>query len=1354
MGRNAKRSISLFLIIMLVFPSSGFTLTAQAASADIPVLLYHRIIENPSNEWTDTSIEKFEQTMQYLHDHDYQTLSAEQYVKIQDGTEAPPEKSILLTFDDATPDFITNVLPILKKYDMQAVLFVVSDWINGDYSMSEAQLKSLVDEPSISIQNHSKRHTEEGVWTNNITLEQANEEIAAANTYLKAITNQDPVLMAYPYGAYNEHAEQANQENGIKYAFKAGQPNGGNFAMGRYYIKTDTSVADIADWIGGPAPEEQTDQETTAVFHETFADGKGAAVQAGNATLASKSELVYDGNEDGKSILISDRTNNWDGVDLPFDNLNMENGKTYTITVKGYIDTDVTVPEGAQAYLQNIDSYDWTVGDDLVAGEPFHLTGQYTVNTSKDSALRIQSNDAGATVPFYIGDVLITSEEADPEQPSAQGLAPITFEDETFGGFEGRSGTETLTVTDEANHTDNGVFALKVEDRTETWHGPFLPVAEYVEQGKEYTISAWVKLISPDSSELQLSTQVGEGDNASYNSIQSKTVSKADGWVQLEGTYRYNSLGDGSITIYIESSNNATASFYVDDISFEPTESDEVEIEKRLTPIKEIYQDDFLIGNAVSATEFEGTRLELLKHHHNLVTAENAMKPGAAYNDQEEFDFSAEDALVQKAQEQGFNIHGHVLVWHQQSLESLHTDENGDPLSREKALTNLRNHVKTSVEHFGTNVISWDVVNEAMNDNPPNPSDWKASLRQSGWYKAIGPDYIEQAFRAAKEVIDKNDWNIKLYYNDYNDDNQNKAEAIYQMAKELNANYAAENNGELLIDGIGMQAHYNLNTNPENVRRSMEKFISLGVEVGVTELDVTGGSNNEQTEQEANEQAYLYAQLFQLYKEHADSISRVTFWGLNDSTSWRAEQSPLLFDENLQAKPAYYAIADPETFIENYDPVEKDARQGEATFGTPVVDGTLDDIWDSAAELPVDRFQMAWQGANGVAKTLWDQDHLYVLVQVSDAQPDKSSENPWEQDSVEVFIDENNGKTAFYEKDDGQYRVNFDNETSFNPTSIAEGFESATHVSDNGYMVEMKIPLRHISPANKQKIGFDVQINDGADGARQSAATWNDTTGAGFQDTSVFGELTLIDTSEPDPEDPEDPKDPEKPEKQTRVTVTPDVTNGEAAIETDSLDPLADQGELLIDLGEHNDSISLAFTSEQIKWLKEHHITLIIQLKNVSLQLAAANFTNGSDAATIQLDRLADVDQALSVVYDFKIKQSDKQIDTFEEKVTLSFSVDSDKINNKDQLQLFHWNPETEEWEAIGGEWQDGNVTAQTGHFSTYTVFEQEAKEQQPVTDDGQTLPDTATSTYQYLLAGVLFFLGGVFFLFMRRRKA
>lgn len=395
--------------------------------------------------------------------------------------------------------------------------------------------------------------------------------------------------------------------------------------------------------------------------------------------------------------------------------------------------------------------------------------------------------------------------------------------------------------------------------------------------------------------------------------------------MKLEGTYRYSSVGDEFLTIYVESSSNKTASFYIDDISFVNTGSIPISVQKDLTPIKTKYQDDFLIGNAVSAADFDGTRLELLKLHHNVVTAENAMKPDATQAVKGTFTYA--DSLVDKAIAAGMKVHGHVLVWHQQTPAWM-TTSNGSPLSRDEALANMRTHIQTVMTHYadkyGNNLISWDVVNEAMNDNPSNPTNWAAALRTSPWKTAIGNDYVEQAFLAAREVLDANpSWDIKLYYNDYNDDNQNKATAIYNMVKEINDKYALTHPGKKLIDGVGMQAHYNVNTKPDNVKASLERFISLGVEISITELDITAGNGGTITEKEAIAQGYLYAQLFQIYKEHAANIARVTFWGLNDATSWRKEQPPLLFDNNLQAKQAYYGVIDPSKFIAEHPPLRQ-----------------------------------------------------------------------------------------------------------------------------------------------------------------------------------------------------------------------------------------------------------------------------------------------------------------------------------------------------------------------------------------------------------------------------------------------
>ncbi len=864
---------------------------------------------------------------------------------------------------------------------------------------------------------------------------------------------------------------------------------------------------------------------TVTVYHETFESGVGKAIQSGGASLTAVNK-DYVGTDDKKALYVSNRTNGWDAADFMFNDIGLENGKTYTVTIKGYIDNDVTIPTGAQVVAQAVnpspEAYDRYMGQvQMTTGAAFTITAEYKADTSTYDRIRIQSNTEGAKVPFYIDDILFTASSTDvvvpPEQPRdpAVPFTTITFEDQTTGGFSGRAGTETLTVTNEENHTDGGAYSLKVEGRTSTWHGPSIRVEKNVDQGSEYIITAWVKLLSPDSSQLQLSTQVGNGSSASYNNIMARTVTKNDGWVKYEGAYRYNNVASEYLTVYVESSSNATASFYIDDISFVKTASESLPIQD-LTPIKDVYKDNFLIGNAISAEDLEGIRLDLLKKHNNVATAGNAMKPDALQPTKGNFTFTAADTMISKVHAAGLQMHGHVLVWHSQSPAWLNTTTSAigvsEPLERDEALENMRTHIKTVVNHFGNKVISWDVVNEAMSDNPSNPADWKASLRQSPWYQAIGTDYIEQAFLAAREVLDSNpSWNIKLYYNDYNEDNQNKAQAIYNMVKELNENYAKTHPGKLLIDGIGMQAHYSVSTNPANVKLSLEKFISLGVEVSITELDIMTGSNNQLSDKLAEAQGYLYAQLFNIFKEHPANIKRVTFWGMDDGTSWRSANNPLLFDKNLQAKPAFYGVIDPDKFMAEHKPTTPEsAKQASAKYGTPVIDGTVDSIWSQVTDvMPINQNLAAWQGATGTAKALWDDKNLYVLIQVSDSVLDKQSVNAWEQDSVEVFVDENNGKTSFYQDDDGQYRVNFDNEASFSPTKIAEGFVSASKVSGTNYTIEMKIPFKSVTPVNSQKIGFDAQINDAKDGARLGAATWNDTTGNGYQDTSMYGILTL-----------------------------------------------------------------------------------------------------------------------------------------------------------------------------------------------------------------------------------------------------
>ncbi|MDR1400036.1 MAG: endo-1,4-beta-xylanase [Treponema sp.] len=482
--------------------------------------------------------------------------------------------------------------------------------------------------------------------------------------------------------------------------------------------------------------------------------------------------------------------------------------------------------------------------------------------------------------------------------PARSVLLIADFEADT-DSFVGRSGNEVLTVSDEA--ALSGVHALKVEGRTSSWHGPSLDITQKISAGKEYTVSVWVKLLEPEQAQITLSTQIGSGSGASYNNLQGKQASID--WVELRGTYRY--LSTDFVSIYVESA-VATASFYIDNVSIIEEDSLPVFVED-ITPLKDAYTDFFPIGSIASGKDLSGLRLELLTKHFNVVTAENAMKPGELQPRKGEFNFDAADAIVNTLLEHGIAIHGHTLAWHQQTGAWMYTSADGLPLSREEALENLTTHAKTIAEHFKGRVVSWDVLNEAINDGltAETAADWRASLRNSGWLQAIGDDYIEAVFLAAQEA----DPDAKLYYNDYNLNNQNKATVVYNMVKEINEKYPG------LIDGIGMQGHYDLNTNPADVEWSIQQFISLGVEVSITELDIGAGTDGRLSDDASLQQALLYARLFSIFRQYKENIGRVSIWGLDDGSSWRADRSPVIFDRSFRAKPAFYAASEPDAFI-------------------------------------------------------------------------------------------------------------------------------------------------------------------------------------------------------------------------------------------------------------------------------------------------------------------------------------------------------------------------------------------------------------------------------------------------------
>ncbi|MCL2193147.1 MAG: endo-1,4-beta-xylanase [Treponema sp.] len=358
-------------------------------------------------------------------------------------------------------------------------------------------------------------------------------------------------------------------------------------------------------------------------------------------------------------------------------------------------------------------------------------------------------------------------------------------------------------------------------------------------------------------------------------------------------------------------------------------------------PLRDQYAGLFPIGNVISPRDLGTIRFEALQRHFDILTAENHMKPDHLQRVQGVWTFGPADSIVNAAREAGMQFHGHTLMWHQQSPSWM----NYPGISRDRAIENLQTHIRTVMAHFRGRVVSWDVLNEAIDSNPSDPYDWVASLRDTPWLRAIGPDYVEIAFRTAREA----DPGAILYYNDYNMDNQRKAIAVYNMVRDINARNP-DVLGRPLIDAVGMQGHYRLGTNVENVRASMLRFASLGVQVSITELDVLAGDHSFLTDAQALQQGILYARLFSLFREHADILGRVTIWGLDDGTSWRSRQSPVLFDRSLRAKPAFFAALNPEGFLVEHGVIpagETKHLWEDALFGTQAIPGKIPLVTES-----------------------------------------------------------------------------------------------------------------------------------------------------------------------------------------------------------------------------------------------------------------------------------------------------------------------------------------------------------------------------------------------------------------------
>lgn len=328
--------------------------------------------------------------------------------------------------------------------------------------------------------------------------------------------------------------------------------------------------------------------------------------------------------------------------------------------------------------------------------------------------------------------------------------------------------------------------------------------------------------------------------------------------------------------------------------------------------LKDYYSDFFPMGVAVNPRMMdEGKESTLILAQFNSMTPENAMKMGPIHPEENRYNWAPADKIADFAVKNGLKLRGHTLCWHNQTPNWFFTDSVGKQVSKEVLLARLKSHITDVVSRYKGKIYAWDVVNEAVPDGGTD------IYRKTKFLEIIGEEYIQRAFEFAHEA----DPSAKLFYNDYNTENRVKRDKIFLLVKGLL-------DKGIPIHGIGLQGHWSLfGPTAQELEESITKFASLGLEIQITELDVSVHPKQQQSSKEPfngvsvftaemdEKQAQQYKMLFEVFRKFKANITGITFWNLSDSSSWldnfpvRGRKNfPLLFDQDNQPKKAFFEV--------------------------------------------------------------------------------------------------------------------------------------------------------------------------------------------------------------------------------------------------------------------------------------------------------------------------------------------------------------------------------------------------------------------------------------------------------------
>lgn len=365
----------------------------------------------------------------------------------------------------------------------------------------------------------------------------------------------------------------------------------------------------------------------------------------------------------------------------------------------------------------------------------------------------------------------------------------------------------------------------------------------------------------------------------------------------------------------------------------------------------------------------------------------------------------------------------------------------------------------------------------------------------------------------------------------------------------------------------------------------------------------------------------------------------------------------------------YYAVATMKPGIEKIP------------YGIISIDADADAAWGNAVNIPLTINKGSEASAN--AKVLWDDDNLYVYATVKDAVLDKTGAQTHEQDSLEVFIDEDNGKTASYGEDDKQYRINYNNEQSFNGKKcLAENVKSATKTIDGGYVVEAAFKWTDIKPANGAKIGLEFQINDAKGGKRIGTLSWYDETGMGWSGSNVYGTVELTGKTG---------------SNGGGSSVNPGISDTKPDVKPDG------KQDATIETKPDESTVETSKVEITVSGGKKAEASVTIT-KDVQGNVTSANATVSGSKGTLTADVVKQLTEAagtedLTIIVQVKNANGD---------VKYTVSVSAKNVKNNKSLKAFVVNRKTGEYELINSKTykaKDGNLNVSFGKKGDYVLL-------------------------------------------------